>query len=77
MPAPAPTDLSLLETQNLLDELERRFDDFILAGVQHRTKEDDAIMVYYKGSLTTCIGLSNVIASDMSIALNELRENED
>ena len=70
-------DLSLLETDNLLTEIATRFDDFILAGVQHRTAENDAVTVYYRGGFTACIGLSELIANDMSIAMQELREPVD
>ena len=70
-------DLSLLETEALFTELGSRFDDFVLAGVQHRTAENDAVTVFYRGGFTACIGLSELIANDMSIAMQELRETVD
>ena len=68
------TDLSLVETDDLLTELGTRFNAVIFAGVQFRTDVDDHVKTFYNGHTTANLGLSNVITSDLLHHIAEWRE---
>lgn len=51
-------DLETVSTDDLIDELQRRFDHSIFAGVKEMDDSHDASDVRWKGSRLQCAGLS-------------------
>ncbi|RLB39179.1 MAG: hypothetical protein DRH12_11855 [Deltaproteobacteria bacterium] len=50
--------LQIIPTDDIIRELESRFDVFIVAGVASITKEKDKYYSRYKGGMTNAIGLA-------------------
>ena len=67
-------DLSLLETDQLLEELGKRFDATVFVAVQFQTKSDDYVKSYYNGSTMACVGLVEVATCDVGTAISVMRE---
>ena len=58
------TELDLIETDKLAEELKNRFDVFVMIGVQSKTsKERDTYYNNYKGGISNCIGLLEIMKS--------------
>ena len=53
------TDLALVSTGEMIDELEKRFDGFVVCGVQFRGGKDGdkSTWRHWKGDHTLCAGL--------------------
>ena len=72
------TDLSLIETEDLVKALSSRFEGFICCGVQCGGGEGkaDRYYQYYNGSIATAKGLIWVIDDHISCAWadNDLKE---
>lgn len=70
----AESDLSLIETRVLLNELQRRFDAMIFAGIRWRTCHGDVDhfeVTHHKSGLPhTCIGLAREVEA---IIMHELQ----
>ena len=71
-------DLSLVLTQDLWNELEKRNDAVILCGVSIRDSKYEESFVWYKGGQFTCLGLAEHAADMLKVALkeNKVRGNE-
>ena len=52
-----PSPLEYVSSTDLIEELQGRFDDFVLIAAQHRTKLMDDITVCFGGSLHGVFGL--------------------
>jgi hypothetical protein len=52
------SDLSLVTTDSLLEELERRFDDMVFAGTVNRTNDRQFRQSFWNGCSLPCAGLA-------------------
>jgi hypothetical protein len=56
------TDLSLVETEDLTTELNKRFDAVVVIGVQIKTGQlMDTFYHRYSGGYASCLGLCNIM----------------
>ena len=62
------TDLQLIGTKEILEELKSRFEHMVFAGVKtHVHKENDSVTVRrYSGNLTVCRGLCSELETDIA-----------
>ena len=49
--------LELIPLQDLLDELENRYDDMVFVGSMRQTEETEKMDHHFSGDLTRCLGL--------------------
>ena len=56
-------DINLYSTEELLDEIQDRFDSCIFYGLQDRTNERSVYNRRYKGNLATCLGLCTFLSN--------------
>lgn len=77
--ANTPNHLELVSSTDLIQELQARFDDFVLIAAQHRTKLMDDITVCFGGSLHGVFGLldlARLAAESGSGGMDEPPEND-
>ncbi len=56
--------LTLISTEDLTTELQKRFDAFVVIGVQVKTaKEQDTFYHRYAGGFSHCLGLTEIMKS--------------
>lgn len=71
------TDMSLVTTTELLDEMSRRVDAFVFIAYQDRSKESYALMTEFKGNSLEIIGLSEILRDKVRILVSNSRELRD
>ena len=70
--------LALTTTDDLVNELKRRYPLLLIAGSADMTKECSAEILYYQGPLLSLIGLTDIVHYDLMDQYNEaLEPNED
>jgi hypothetical protein len=68
------TDLSLVQTKELLDELASRFDNMVFGGVIQRTDQEREHSQCWRGSeWLTCVGIAHSIVH----AITRLHQDDD
>lgn len=60
------TDLTLVSNKELIDELAKRHDGFIVAGIRFTTKDNFSLTKYWAGNHFVCLG----ILEDMKHQIN-------
>lgn len=74
-------DLTLIPTNDLVQELINRHDAVVLTGIKYTTKEEYVTFRIYHGNRFTCAGLigimSNMLAKDESGQTIVMNRNED
>jgi len=64
MPAPEP-ELGLVATEELVNELTKRFEALVITTLQDTTKEVTVRDCRFHGNLFTCIGLVDVLREEL------------
>lgn len=64
----APNELETVSTEEILKELNRRFDGAVFFGENHITQDRDKVVCRYKGGITYALGS----VTRLSILLKEL-----
>ena len=66
-------DLSFTPSEDMLKELQSRFDEMVFLGAMHRTKSSEDITVAFSGSYHAVIGLIEIgkLASKAGGALSD------
>ena len=57
--------LELAQTNELIDELKRRYPLFVVAGCADATPTDAIEIICYQGNILTLLGLANVLQMDL------------
>jgi len=62
MDSQSNTDLTFISSEDMLEELKKRFDAIIIIGIQQKTgKEEDTYYHNYSGGIANCIGLCDLM----------------
>lgn len=59
------SDLKLVSTEDLLDELGCRFDSHIFAGLRKHDSKSNADLVSWNGDLYTCVFLAQKLSTNL------------
>lgn len=71
------TDISLITTTELLDEVSRRVDAFVFIAYQDRSKQSYALMTEFKGNSLEIIGLSEILREKVRTLVSNSKELSD
>lgn len=72
-----PIDLSLVDTSDMLNELEKRNEAMIFAAYQNRTKEDSWYYRRWHGGNIPCLGLARFIQKRIEEACDDMDRRTD
>jgi len=59
------TDLSLVSTNDLLDEMKKRFDTFVISGVLRKTEKSSSFLIDWDGDQALAIYLCELTKRDV------------
>lgn len=54
-------DISLVSTDEMLDELSKRFDALVVCGIKNLTDKNDSMVRHYSGNTMCCLGAIQVL----------------
>lgn len=70
-------ELGLLPTEELVNEILKRFDDAIFVGVQRQSEQSGVTASYFAGDLYACLGLSIIAQNHLSgVLLSHAEQRE-
>ena len=70
------TEIELTSTQELIDEIAKRFDCYIFYGTKRNTKDVDIYVSRYGGGKPACVGLCDLLKDDIIIHKREEFDDE-
>ena len=71
-----PTSIQLKSSQDLIEELLRRYDAAVFSGVKFTSKEEDQYTTKWDGSISTVIGVVELLRNHIYAVGDELMERE-
>ena len=77
MDAASKSDLALVSTEDLWDELSSRFDASILAGYKARTDTAGLVQKFWDGHTLTCLGLTIEIQTSLQHVCPRSEDDEE
>lgn len=69
-------DLSLINTQEMLDELQKRFESIVFVGNRDYSDREDHSTYHYAGNYLTLLGLLSRISYKMLKDMDELAKDD-
>ena len=70
-----PTSLELKSTEDLINELLKRYDAALFSGVKFTNKEEDQYITRWAGSIATVIGVVEMLRNHIYTVSDELMDN--